>query len=163
ARTLEQRWETSLRAQRALQEEYDRFLQEQPRTLSADERARIVALAKDIPALWQAPQTTAAERKEIVRLLVERVVVQVQADSEGAEVEISWRGGMTTSHVIVRSVARYESLGDYPRLLERVGQLRREGFTIKEVARQLNREGYRTPRSRKGYTATSVRKLLSRY
>jgi hypothetical protein len=54
-------------------------------------------------------------------------------------------------------------LGDYPRLLERIGQLRREGFTIKEVARQLNQEGYRTPRSRKGYTPTSVRKLLSRH
>jgi DNA invertase Pin-like site-specific DNA recombinase len=162
ARSLEERWETALRARQALEEEYDRFLQERPRTLSADERAQIVALAKDIPALWQAPQTTAAERKEIVRLLVERVVVRVQADSERAGVEIVWRGGLTTSHVIVRSVARYESLGDYRRLLERIGQLRREGFTIQEVARQLNQEGYRTPRSRKGYTSTSVRKLLSR-
>jgi hypothetical protein len=163
ARSLEQRWEVALRAQQALQEEYDRFLQEQPRTLSADERARVTVLAKDIPALWRAPQTTAAERKETVRLLVERVVVRVQADSERAEVEIAWRGGMTTRHVIVRSVSRYESLGDYPRLLERIGQLRREGLMIKEVASQLNQEGYRTPRSRKGYTSTSVRKLLSRY
>jgi hypothetical protein len=163
ARSLEQRWEAALRAQQALQEEYDRFLQEQPRTLSAAERARIEALAKDIPALWQAPQTTAAERKEIVRLVVERVVVRVQADSEWAEVEIAWRGGMTTSHAMVRSVARYESLNAYPRLLERIGELRREGLTIKEVAKQLTQEGYRTPRSRKGYTSTSVRKLLSRY
>jgi DNA invertase Pin-like site-specific DNA recombinase len=163
ARSLEQRWEAALRAQQALQEEYDRFLREQPRALSADERARVAALAKDIPALWRAPQTTAAERKEIVRLLVERVVVRVQADSERAEVEIAWRGGLTTRHAVVRSVARYESLGDYPRLLERIGQLRREGLAIKEVAKRLNQEGYRTPRSRKGYTSTSVRKLLSRY
>src|SRR5262249_54746330 len=49
ARTLEQRWEESLRAQRALQEEYDRFQQEQPRQLLEDERARILALAGDIP------------------------------------------------------------------------------------------------------------------
>ena len=55
------------------------------------------------------------------------------------------------------------AIGDYPRLLERIGQLRRGGFTIKEVARRLNQEGYRTPRSRKGYTPTSVRKLLSRH
>jgi pimeloyl-ACP methyl ester carboxylesterase len=139
ARSLEQRWEAALREQQALQEEYDRFLQERPRALSADERARVVALAKDIPALWQDPQTTAAERKEIVRLLVERVVVRVQPDSERAEVEIAWRGGVTTSHAIVRSVARYESLGDYPRLLERIGQLRSEGLTIKEVAMRLTR------------------------
>src|SRR5271166_3910589 len=41
ARSLEQRWEAALRTQGALQEEYDRFSQEQPRTLSADERARV--------------------------------------------------------------------------------------------------------------------------
>jgi DNA invertase Pin-like site-specific DNA recombinase len=162
ARTLEHRWEEALRQERALQEEYDRFLQEQPRQLSADERARIEALASDIPALWQAAETTAAERKEIVRLLVERVVVHVRADSERVAVAIAWRGGLTTNHEIVRSVARYESLGDYPRLLERIRQLRQDGLTIAQVAKQLNKEGYRTPKSRKGYTSTTVRKLLSR-
>ena len=162
ARSLEQRWEASLRTQSALQEEYDRFLQDQPRQVSADERARIRALADDLPALWHSPQTTAADRKEIVRLLVERVVVHVQADSERASVDIAWRGGLTTRHALVRTVSRYESLSDYPRLLARVGQLRQAGLTIVEVAKQLNQEGYRTPRSCKGYTSTSVRKLLSR-
>jgi hypothetical protein len=33
---------------------------------------------------------------------------------------------------------------------------------MKQVAAQLTREGYRTPRSQKGYTSTSVRQLLSR-
>ncbi len=162
ARTLEQRWEESLRTQRALQEDYDRFLQEQPRQLHEDERARIVALASDIPSLWHSPETAAAERKEIVRLLVERVVVHVRADSERTSVEIAWRGGLTTNHKVVRSVSRFESLSDYPKLLKRIRQLRKDGLAIAEVATQLNREGYRTPRSRKGYTSTSVRKLMSR-
>jgi DNA invertase Pin-like site-specific DNA recombinase len=163
ARSLEQRWEVSLRTQRALQEEYERFLQDQPRELGADDKARIRALADDLPALWHSPQTTAADRKEIVRLLVERVVVHVGADSERASVDIAWRGGLTTSHAFVRSVSRYESLSDYPRLLARISQLRQDNLTIVQVAKQLNQEGYRTPRSRKGYTSTSVRKLLSRH
>jgi DNA invertase Pin-like site-specific DNA recombinase len=162
ARTLEQRWEESLRTRCALQEEYDRFLQDQPRQLTEDERVRILALAGDIPALWNSPQTPAADRKEIVRLLVERVVVHVRADSERTVVDIVWRGGITTSHAIVRSVSRYESLSDYRKLLARIGQLRHDGLTIARVAMQLNKEGYRTPRSRKGFTSTSVRKLLSR-
>jgi hypothetical protein len=162
ARSLEQRWEEALRTLRTLQEEYERFLQDQPRQLNPDERSRIMALASDIPALWHAPETTTAERKEIVRLVVERVVVQVRADSERAAVEITWRGGLTTKHEIVRSVSRYESLGAYPQLLERIQQLRDNSLTIAKVAKQLNDEGYRTPRSRKGYTSTSVRKLLSR-
>jgi DNA invertase Pin-like site-specific DNA recombinase len=163
ARSLEQRWEESLRTQCTLQEEYDRFLQDQPRQLSDDERVRILALASDIPTLWNSPQTPAADRKEIVRLLVERVVVHVRADSERADVEMVWRGGITTNHAIVRSVSRYESLSGYRQLLERIGQLRQDGLTIALVAKQLNQEGYRTPRSRKGYTSTSVRKLLSRH
>ena len=162
ARTLEQRWEEALRAERACQEEYDRFLQDQPRRLTDNERSQIVALANDIPKLWHAPETAAAERKEIVRLLIERVVVYVQADHERVGVEIAWRGGLTTKHEIIRSVARYESLGVYQQLLKRIRQLRREGMTIARIAKRLNAEGYRTPRSQKGYTSTSVRKLLSR-
>jgi len=162
ARTLEQRWEEALRAERAYQEEYDRFLQDQPRQLTDNEKAQIVVLASDIPKLWHAPETTAAERKEVVRLLVERVIVQVQADDERVGVEIAWRGGLTTKHEVIRSVARYESLGVYRQLLKRIRQLRRAGVTIARIAKQLNQEGYRTPRSRKGYTSTSVRKLLSR-
>ena len=162
ARSLEQRWEASLRTHSTLQEEYDRFLRDQPRQLSAGERARIRALAEDLPGLWHSHQTTAADRKEIARLLVERVVVHVQEDSELGAVDIAWCGGLTTKHVLVRSVSRYEALSDYPRMLVRIEELRDEGLTIAKVAKQLNKEGYRTPKSRKGYTSTSVRKLLSR-
>ena len=162
ARGLERRWEDALQEQRALQEEYDRFLKEQPARLGEDERARILAVSGDVATLWAAPGTTAADRKEVVRLVVERVVVHVRPDSERAEVTISWKGGLTTRHEIVRSVSRYESLSGYDRLMGRIAELRRDGLTIEEVAARLNSEGFRTPRSRKGYTSTSVRKLISR-
>ncbi len=162
ARGLEQRWEEALQKQRALQEEYDRFLKEQPTRLSEDERTRILALAGDVATLWNDPGTTAADRKQVVRLLVDRVVVHVRPDSEHVEVTISWQGGSTTGHEIVRSVSRYESLSNYDRLVGRIIELRGEGLTIKEVAAQLNSEGFRTPKSGKGYTSTSVRKLISR-
>ena len=162
ARSLEQQWEKALRAQRELQEEYDRFSNEQPPRLTDEERSRILEVATDIPTLWHAAETTARDRKEIIRLLTERIVVDVRARSERAEATITWRGGQTTRHEIVRAVSRYESLGDYDRMMDRIVQLRREGLTIKELAAQLTREGYRTPRTQKGYTPTSVRQLLSR-
>ena len=162
ARSLERQWEEALRNQRDLAEEYDRFLKEQPPQLSEDQRARILALSSDLPTLWNAPETTAADRKEIIRLVVERVEVHVRAETERGEVVITWRGGVTTRHEIVRPVSRYESLGSYDQLMNRIIEMRQEGQTIKQIAVQLNAEGYRTPRSRKGYTSTSVRKLLSR-
>ena len=59
-------------------------------------------------------------------------------------------------------MSRYESLGRYDQLISRVVELRQQGQTIKQIVERLNEEGYHTPRSRKGYTSTSVRKLLSR-
>ena len=55
ARTLERRWEEALQDQRELEDEYDRFLREQPLRISAEERDRIRALSRDIPTLWMPP------------------------------------------------------------------------------------------------------------
>ena len=46
ARGLEQQWEATLRAQRELREEYDRFLNEQPPRLTEEERSRILAVCR---------------------------------------------------------------------------------------------------------------------
>ena len=162
ARSLERQWEEALRRRRDLEEEYDRFLKAQPPQLGEDQRARILALSSDLPTLWNAPETTAADRKEIIRLVVERVEVHVRAETECGEVVIRWRGGVTTRHEIIRTVSRYESLGRYDQLMNRNIEMRQGGQTIKRIVARLNAEGYRTPRSRKGYTSTSVRKLSSR-
>jgi DNA invertase Pin-like site-specific DNA recombinase len=162
ARTLEHRWEEALCSQRRLEEEYDRFRRDQPAELSGDELARIAALSRDIPALWDAPATTSAERKEIVRLLVERVVVHVRKDSEYVDVEIHWHGGFTSHHEVIRPVQLHEHLRDHARLFDRLARLRREGYTAGEIAARLNEAGFRPPKAPGGYTAMSVRKLMSR-
>ncbi|MGW4563965.1 recombinase family protein [Streptomyces sp. NPDC004561] len=72
-RQLEKDWETAMQQRQALGEEYNRFLAERPRTLSAAERAQIRALAADIPAIWHAPTTTDADRKQLIRQLVRRL------------------------------------------------------------------------------------------
>ncbi len=84
-RELERRWEQALRDQRDLQEQYDRFLAERPRELTAADRQRIEALASDIPGLWRAPTTTTQERQQIVRCLVERITVAIRGESEWVE------------------------------------------------------------------------------
>jgi DNA invertase Pin-like site-specific DNA recombinase len=162
ARTLERRWEDALSNQRQLEDEYDRFRRDQPHQLSEDELARIAALSRDIPALWDAPATTTAERKEIIRLLVERVVVHVRQISEYVDVYVHWRGGFTSHHEVIRPVHRYEHLRDHDRLIGRLAEWRREGLTAGQIAARLNGEGFRAPKAPGGYNATSVRKLMSR-
>src|SRR4051794_19455959 len=134
ARELERRWEEALKEQRRLEEEYARFCRSQPSGLSTAEREQIRSLAQDLPALWQAPGTTAADRQRIVRLLIEEVVVAVQGDSERVEVAIRWAGGCWSRHELVRPVRRYEQLADYGRLLTRIDELRKTGLTLAQVA-----------------------------
>ncbi len=162
ARTLEQRWEETLRRQQQVQEDYDRFLRNQPGELTDQDRAKILALANDLPALWEASQTTPADRKEIVRCLVERVVVEARRDSEVVGVTICWRGGATSTQQVVRPVKGFDQLEGLEQLLEHVVQLRRQGYTSRQIATTLNEEGYRTPRRRSKYTKDIVRQLLSR-
>ncbi len=162
ARSLEQRWEETLRAEREVRDDYDRFLREQPPQLSAEERARIAALASDLPSLWHAAGTTHQDRKELVRHLVERVVVHVKKDSEYVDVTIHWRGGFSSQHEVVRPVQVYEQLRDFDKLMERIVALRHEGCTAAQIADYLNREGFSPPKRCGGFYPQLVHKLLTR-
>jgi hypothetical protein len=77
ARELEKRWEETLCEQRKVEEAYARFQRGQTRTLAAEERERILSLSSDIAAPWEAPSTTPADRKTILRCLVECVQIHV--------------------------------------------------------------------------------------
>jgi DNA invertase Pin-like site-specific DNA recombinase len=160
ASTLEKRWEELLAQEKQLQEEYDRFLRQTPVGLSAVERARITALTSDIPTLWNAPGTTNVDRKQIVRCLVERVTVNVRADSEVMGVTIHWAGGYESQHEITRPVRRYEHLRDLEPLLNRAAELRASGQTIRQIAEQLNVEGFHTPMGRGRIKVPMVNRLL---
>ena len=158
ARTLEAAWEQKLREQQQLEEEYARFKSQQPVLPSESQHAAIQRLAHDIPALWKSPQVTHTERKEIVRCLLERVKVCVQHGSEQVDVALQWCGGFTSQHAVLRQVAHYTQLRDYDRLLGIITQLRARGDTAGQIARQLNVEGFRPPRSPR-FTSTAVRRI----
>jgi hypothetical protein len=142
ARSLERAWEERLEAQQRLDEEYHRFLQLQPRGLSDDEREAIRHLAADIPALWQASTTTATDRKDIMRQVVERVEVATQGVSEQVAVRIQWVGGGQTAATLTRPIARFADRSDYPALCERVRTLTQARWSVTAIAYQLDAEGY---------------------
>jgi len=95
-RQLEQDWEATLAAQQRLREDYDRFSRTRPRPLTGAQQQAIAALAGDLPGLWAAPTTTDADRKQIIRALVEQVTITVVGRSERVAVAITWAGGQTT-------------------------------------------------------------------
>lgn len=162
AATLEKGWNDALLQERQFQENYDRFLRESPPRLTDQERATIEALANDIPALWQAPATTHAERKQILRCLIDRVVVHVRCDSEYTAATIHWKGGYESHHEFIRPVQRYAQLRDFEALIARLVELREAGQSAEHIAATLNQEGFRTPRKPGAFNKGIVHALLRR-
>jgi hypothetical protein len=162
ARTLERRWEEALLAGRALEEEYDRSQREQPVQLGAAERAQIEALAQDLPALWRSPRTGVEERRQVIRLLVQQVVVWPSASSQELKVHVHWSGGTVTEHRVTRTVKTWEQVADIQAVWERVQTRAAQGWTSRRTAAELNAAGYRTPRGLP-FTAESVRQLRGRF
>jgi DNA invertase Pin-like site-specific DNA recombinase len=145
ARTLESAWEEKLRAQRELQEEHERFLGEQPRVLTTAEHEQIRRLAADVPLLWNAAATTDADRKEILREVIDRVVVNVEGESEWVEAKVYWVGGHQTYTRFRRPVARVDQLSTWPALRERLRELLDAGVDMPTIAERLDAEGFRAP------------------
>jgi hypothetical protein len=162
ARELERRWEEALHQRQQARQEYETFCRAQPAALSEEERQQIQALACDLPQLWRAGTTTAEDRKRVVRLLVERVVVAVQGQSDQVDVAIHWAGGSVSRHRLVRTVGRYRQLADYARLCDRLAGLRAGGQPIEEVARRLNEEGFHPPKRAERFSVGMVWGMLSR-
>jgi DNA invertase Pin-like site-specific DNA recombinase len=163
ARELERRWEAALHEQTRLEREYEQFCAERPAKLSAAQREQVRQLARSIPELWSAPTTTPVDRQRLVRLLIERIEVEVQGQSEQVKLAITWSGGFVSRHEMVRTVRRYEQLSDYPRLLARVEQLRSESRSMEEVATTLNAEGFHPPKCVERFTGGMVSGLLTRW
>jgi DNA invertase Pin-like site-specific DNA recombinase len=162
ARELERRWEEALHDRAGLEREYEAFCAERPTRLTAAQRDEIRRLAGDIPRLWSAGSTTPADRQRLVRLLIERIEVEVEGQSERVRLAIAWSGGSVSRHELVRTVRRYEQLTDYPRLVARIDQLRTAGRSMEQVAATLNAEGFHPPKRVERFSGGMVAGFLAR-
>jgi hypothetical protein len=149
-------------AAREIEDGYDHFRRQQAGELTTAERETILSLARDTPALFRASATTAADRRVVVRHLVERVEVAVQGEAERVDVAISRCGGFVSRHELRRPVRRVEQLRDFALLMTRVQELQGLCKTSREIADRLNLEGFRPAKRRETFNASMVRQLLSR-
>ena len=96
ARGLEREWEESLSALEAAKAELARREAERPRVLSEAERASLLAVGADLNAVWNAPTTSPRDRKELLRTLLEEVIIKVERDKYAAHITMRWKGGALT-------------------------------------------------------------------
>jgi DNA invertase Pin-like site-specific DNA recombinase len=145
AAELERRWETALRdlqhAEDALQQHAQiRVVAEIP----ADLRAAFSRLGQKLPDLWSTGVLSRAQKKALLRCLVEKVVVQ-RVGRDRVQVRIVWRGGEITECVIPIPVGSLAELSTGEALEARVLQLHKAGKSDEIIARELSAAGFRSP------------------
>jgi DNA invertase Pin-like site-specific DNA recombinase len=96
ARGLERDWEQKLSALAAAEAELELRERQRPRTLTAAEREQLLRLGTDLGRVWSAPTTSDRDRKQLLRCLIEEVIVDVAREQRRATLTVRWRGGAIT-------------------------------------------------------------------
>jgi hypothetical protein len=137
---LEAEWNSKLRAYSEAQQEHEKQRERDRTVLDKEQRARILALATDVPALWREPSTADRERKRIARLLVEDVTL-----SKGAQIvaAVRFRGGVTTSLTLPLPLNAWQMRQTRPAVVAEIDKLL-EHHTDSEIAAILDERGFRS-------------------
>lgn len=159
AGNLERDWEEKLRAGELLRQEYQERTRQVPIRITAEDRTRLLALAQDLPRLWNAKTTKSADRKKVVRILMRDVWLSQEDEPRRTRVRIHWQTGAVTEGELARPLPgplRFKTPdGVVRRLVELFAQYQSWG----EIADQLNREGLTTGRGN-AFTVKRVRYYL---
>lgn len=97
ARTLERAWETKLSEVRRAESELAGQRAHRPTALTDEEVGWAKRAGADVAAVFNAPSTTARERKQLLRALIAEIVVAISKQTRSADVTILWEGGATST------------------------------------------------------------------
>jgi hypothetical protein len=142
ARSLERTWEDKLRAVEAIEQEYARWRSQEPVVIGEAESAALRRLGENLPQIWRADTTSAADRKRILRFIVREVSLDQKRQRGQVWLKIVWQTGAVSEHHLQRRVHAYRDYIDIDRLRHRIVELNSVGKMDKEIATILNQEGF---------------------
>ena len=143
ARSLEAEWEKSLQELKEAEVELERREHARPRTLTDDQRDSIRALGNDLPRVWSALTTTDRDRKELLHLMLDEVVIAVKRADAAAHLTLRWHGGLLSEIDVPLPRSRIAPIRTAD---ETVDLLRRLAAHYPDavIAGVLNRQGRKT-------------------
>ncbi len=142
ARGLERDWEKALGALAEAEAELSLRERQRPRTLTDQERAQLLALGSDLGRVWSAPTTTDRDRKQLLRTLIEEVILDLAREERRATLTLRWRGGALTELAVPlpKPQPAIRTDEDTIALIERLAAHYDDG----KIAGILNRQGRRS-------------------
>src|SRR3989454_6435687 len=147
AAELEHAWEVALQALKQAEAAHKQRLQvgtPPENALSPALQAAFRAIGHKLPELWPTDVLSQAQRKALLRCLIEKVVLQ-RARRDQIHTRIVWRGGETTTLEVPVAVGALTDLPTAPQMAQQIRVLFAEGKSDDEMARQLTQHGYRSP------------------
>jgi hypothetical protein len=161
AGTLERRWNEALLQLEDLRKQAAEFQRQEARVTTDEQRAKVLALATDLPRLWHAPTTQAKDRKRMLRLLIKDITVEKPPNLKQLLVHIRWQGG-ACSDIGVQLRPNIADRVRYPaEVVDRIRDLAK-GLPNEEIADCLNREG-RVSALGKPFTGSMIQWIRYRY
>jgi hypothetical protein len=153
ARGLEREWENALQELTKAEAELALREQQRPRTLTNEERERLLTLGADLGRVWSAATTTDRDRKQLIRCLIEDVTIDVAREERRATITIRWRGGAITELAVTlpKPQPAIRTDEDTIALIKRLAAHYDDG----RIAGILNRQGRRSARGER-FTAIIV-------
>jgi DNA invertase Pin-like site-specific DNA recombinase len=161
ARTLEQRWNQALSQLEELRKQYAEIERNDARAATPEQKARVMALAKDFPRLWKASSTSAKDRKRMLRLLIRDITVERRAEARQVVLHIRWQGGACTDVQVDLPLPIADRMRYSAAIREQVRTLARQ-FTDEEIAQRLNQSDQLSAAG-KPFDASKVRWIRYRY
>jgi DNA invertase Pin-like site-specific DNA recombinase len=162
ARGLETEWNTTLQALTDAEAELARRETARPTTLTAGEKAMILALGDNLGGVWSAPTTTDKDRKQLLRALLEEVNITLRRDEAEphAALLLRWKGGAISELRVPlrRAQPKIRTDEDTVELLRRLAV----HYPDATIAGILNRQHRRTARGL-SFTASRVQSLRHHY
>jgi hypothetical protein len=112
--------------------------------LPADLQAAFTALGQKLPELWPTAVLSTAQKKALLRCLIDKVVIQRHRRDQ-VHTRIVWKGGDTTTLEVPIPVGSMAELSNSAACEQRLLALSRQGLDDAAIAQQLTAEGFRSP------------------
>jgi DNA invertase Pin-like site-specific DNA recombinase len=161
AATLERRWNAALLQWEELKKQAAQFRQQQARVATPEQKAKVLALAKDLPRLWHAPTTQAKDRKQMLRLLIKDITVEKSSVPKHLLAHIRWQGNACSDLTVQLPPSMADRMRYPAEVVDRVREMARQ-LPDDAIAERFRQEGYSSATG-KPYSTTIIRWIRFRY
>lgn len=161
ARTLEREWNDRMEELARLERDYESVRDREKVVLSDDDRRQILALARDLPRVWNAPTTTTKDKKNLLRMVIREVSLSpIDVPRRLTRMQVLWVTGTVTELQVPRS-APGQAMRTPDASVQVIRELYLQSQTDDEIAVMLNQR-HVSSSSGKPWTAATVRCIRSK-